>query len=54
MATIYRRQSGNDAWHHCSNCGNWFTADCDEQDAKPTKGELCDECLPKQDTSNCA
>ena len=53
MANTFRRKKGSDTWHFCSNCSNWPTSDCDERWAKPTSGELCNECKAKQAAGDC-
>lgn len=53
MASPYRKHKGKDTWHFCSNCSNWPTSNYDERPAKPTSGELCNECKAKQAAGNC-
>lgn len=53
MANTYRKKRGSDTWHFCSNCSNWPTSDYDEQDSKPSWGELCNECQAKKKDGNC-
>lgn len=50
---VYRRRTGSDTWHFCSNCSLWPTADHKEQATKPTTGELCDQCRSKDDDGDC-
>jgi len=50
---MYRKRKGTDTWHFCSNCSNWPTTGYDEQSAKPSSGEFCNECLAKQKAGNC-
>jgi hypothetical protein len=49
----YRKRKGTDTWHFCSNCTNWPVSNYDEQQSKPTSGELCNECRSKQSNNNC-
>ena len=50
----YRKREGKDTWHFCSNCSNWPTgAGVKKQVAKPTTGELCDQCKAKKRNKNC-
>lgn len=58
--TTYRKKKGSDpsyAWHWCTNCTNWPTSDYDEvtlpEGKRPTGGELCDQCLGKEDKRDC-
>jgi hypothetical protein len=44
----YRRRKGHDTWHFCSNRSEWPTTNYDEQQGKPTTGELCNECKSKR------
>ncbi len=50
---VYRRRTGSDTWHFCSNCSLWPTADHKEQATKPTTGELCNQCRSKDDDGDC-
>ena len=50
----YRRLKGSDAWHFCRNCSRWPTSQYDEQQSKPTGGELCNECRAKDSSGTCA
>jgi len=50
---VYRRLKGKYTWHWCSNCNNWPKADYDTSAAKPTRGELCNECRAKQSAGTC-
>ena len=49
----YRKTKGRDAWHLCRNCSNWPTSNYDEKPAKPSSGELCNECQGKEKAGNC-
>jgi hypothetical protein len=51
--TIYRRKNDSDTWHWCRNCSNWPTSDYVEANAKPTSGELDNECKAKEKARNC-
>ena len=52
--TIYRRKKDSDTWHWCRNCSNWPTSDYEEVTAKPTSGELDNECKAKEKAKNCS
>ena len=53
-AMAYRKRESNDTWHFCKNCSNWPTTQpYKEQDAKPTTGEFCNECLAKDRNGDC-
>jgi hypothetical protein len=52
MAATFRKKSGSDTWHFCSNCSQWPTSDYDEQET-PTSGQRCNECKSKGETGNC-
>lgn len=49
----YRKKTGSDTWHFCTNCTNWPTSDYTEREVKPTSGELCDQCKGKEKAVNC-
>ena len=49
----YRKKKDSDTWHWCTNCNNWPTSNYDEQQNKPTSGELCNECKSKDDAGTC-
>jgi hypothetical protein len=49
----YRRKKGSDTWHFCENCTGWPTSDYDTRDTNPS-GELCNQCLDKEDNGNCS
>lgn len=49
----YRQRNDSDTWHWCQNCTNWPTAGYSSRHSKPTSGELCDQCLSKEDAGNC-
>ena len=53
----YRKKKSTDNWHWCKNCSNWPTSDYDEEwhggSKRPKCGEMCDQCLSKEDTHNC-
>lgn len=51
MAASWRKLTGSDTWH---NCSNWPTSNYDVSTSKPTSGELCSECLGKQKAGNCS
>lgn len=50
---VYRKGKGSDVWHWCDNCSTWPTSDYQEQDIKPTVGELCNECQIKYKAGMC-
>lgn len=50
---VYRRKKDSDTWHWCKNCSNWPTSDYEERYAKPTSGELCDQCKAKERKGEC-
>ncbi len=54
MASTYRKRTGSDTWHFCSNCSNWPTSDYDSKTSKPSSGELCNECQGKKKNNNCS
>jgi len=49
----YRKRTGNDTWHFCSNCTNWPTSGYESRETKPTTGELCNQCQAKQKAGQC-
>jgi len=51
----YRKRIGHDTWHWCKNCSNWPETNYDEikRDGRPTTGELCNECLAKENANTC-
>jgi len=49
----YRKRKDSDTWHWCRNCSNWPTSGYQEQQGKPSSGELCNECKGKDDAGNC-
>lgn len=49
----YRRRKDSDTWHWCRNCSNWPTSNYEEQQSKPSNGELDNECRSKDATGNC-
>jgi len=48
-----RRSNGSDTWHFCINCTFWPTSDYKSSIRKPTSGELCNQCMAKQNAGNC-
>lgn len=50
----YRKREGNDTWHWCSNCSKYPTSGYTTSPAKPSSGELCNECKSKQAADNCS
>lgn len=55
IAATYRKRTGHDTWHFCSNCSNWPTkGESVEQSSKPMSGELCNECMRKQTIGQCS
>lgn len=50
----YRKSSGSDTWHWCSNCQHYPTSGYTSSPGKPSSGELCNECLGKQKNGNCS
>ena len=53
MAKEYRKKNGSDTWHWCRNCSNWPTSNYQTSSAKPTTGELCNQCKSKEKDNNC-
>jgi hypothetical protein len=53
MPRKYRRRRTSDTWHFCVNCTSWPTSDYIERDARPTNGELCDQCRDKEKNRDC-
>jgi hypothetical protein len=51
--STYRRKKTSDTWHWCTNCSNWPTSDYVEREGKPSTGELCDQCKPKDEKGDC-
>jgi hypothetical protein len=53
--TRYRRKKDSDTWHWCRNCSKWPTWDYEEVNipAKPSSGELCNECRAKEKAGTC-
>jgi hypothetical protein len=49
----YRKAKGSDTWHWCKNCSRWPNTNYDEQQQKPTSGELCYECKGKEAAKTC-
>ena len=49
----WRRKKGSDTWHWCVNCSNWPTANYEVSHAKPTSGELDNECKAKDAAGDC-
>lgn len=53
----YRKRKGSDTWHFCTNCSNWPTSNFDTVtttgNARPTTGELDNECLGKERAGTC-
>ena len=51
----YRKQHGSDTWHWCRNCSKWPLTGYIERHsaARPTVGELCNECLAKDRVGDC-
>ena len=49
----YRRRRDSDTWHWCSNCSQWPTINFVEQQARPTTGELDNECRAKERDNRC-
>lgn len=49
----YRKTRGKDTWHWCKNCSNYPTSNYEEQQQKPTSGELCNECRSKESSGTC-
>ncbi len=49
----YRKKKDSDTWHFCKNCSNWPTANFEEKAAKPSHGELCDQCKAKRKAGGC-
>ena len=54
--TRYRRRKDRDTWHWCKNCSNYPTEDYVEVSisiARPSSGELDNECLAKEKAGTC-
>ena len=49
----YRKKTYSDTWHWCRNCSNWPMSEYNSRSAKPTTGELCNECKAKDAAGNC-
>ena len=49
----YRKRKDKDAWHWCTNCSNWPTANFVKRDSKPTSDELCNQCKSKEASETC-
>jgi hypothetical protein len=49
----YRKIKGSDTWHFCTNCSRWPTSNYDQEQSKPTTGELCNECRAKEQNRQC-
>lgn len=54
MASTWRRRTGNDVWHFCSNCSNWPTTGYESATSKPSSGEQCNECKSKKANGTCS
>ena len=51
---IYKKRRDSDTWHWCTNCSNYPRgSDVDTRPTKPTSGELCNECLSKDERGDC-
>lgn len=50
----YRKKTGSDTWHYCTNCSGWPTSGYEEKTSKPTSGELCNQCRSKEDNGTCS
>ena len=50
---VYRRLKGSDTWHFCRNCTLDPKSDYDSQTTRPTTGELCDQCIGKENQGTC-
>lgn len=53
MASQYRKSTGSDTWHYCSNCSNYPRSGYTTSNGKPTYGELCNECQGKERNGEC-
>ncbi|HEX5875707.1 MAG TPA: hypothetical protein VFY60_13755 [Pyrinomonadaceae bacterium] len=53
MTQTYRRKRNGTAWHFCSNCRHWPTADYESRKDKPESSELCEQCKAKRFNGNC-
>jgi hypothetical protein len=49
MANTYRKASGCQTWHFCSNCSHWPEEHYEEQVVVPGTGQLCNECKVLRD-----
>ena len=52
-AKQYRRRSGSDTWHWCSNCSNYPSSGYETSGSKPSSGELCNQCQSKEAEGDC-
>lgn len=53
FAETYRKVSGCQMWHCCSNCSHWPTDDYIEELLLPTAVPLCNECKSLQQDQSC-
>lgn len=51
---IYVRRRGSDTWHWCRNCSGYPAANYEVSETRPVAGELCNQCLSKDRSGNCA
>lgn len=49
----YRRPSGSDVWHWCSNCSRYPATDYETSPSTPRTGELCRECRKREEGGDC-
>lgn len=50
----YKKRKDSDTWHWCTNCSNYPRGtDVDTRDRKPSSGELCNQCLSKDERGDC-
>lgn len=52
----YRKANGSDTWHFCTNCQHWPSSGYTSHagGSAPASGELCNECLGKENNGNCS
>lgn len=45
---VYRKPRNGDTWHFTADCSGWPHENYVELEARPNRGELCNECEAKQ------
>lgn len=43
----FRRRRGSDTWHFHRSCSAWPAEKFETEHERPTRGELCNQCLAK-------